>query len=253
MSRSSTIFAGLLGSFAVSIYVMVLIPQTQLGGLQPSFTEEEGKYTEIYPVQNGAADQGRAIYIREGCFTCHSQQVRDPQSGTDVERGWGPRRTVARDYLFDRPVVLGHSRLGPDLANAGWAEWRNEPADDTRKPRKRDAAWHYLHLYSPRQIVTESNHPPYRYLFEERPISGQRLEQALNLTGKNAPPPGKQIVASNEAKSLVAYLLTLDRSHPLKEVTAGSPEPSGVPAAAAGAAPPAGAPAPAAAAAPAAK
>ncbi len=240
MSRSSTLFAGLLGTFAVSTYVMVLMPQAQLGGLQPNFVEDEGKYTEIYPVQNGAADQGREIYVREGCYVCHSQQVRDPQMGTDIERGWGARRTVARDYLFDRPTLLGNSRLGPDLANAGASTWRNEPKDDTRKPKKRDAAWHYLHLYAPRSIITESNHPRYKYLFEERPISGQRSSEALDLTGPNAPEEGVQIVPKPAAKALAAYLQTLDRTFPLKEATAAPAAPA---AGAAAAAAPAAAPA----------
>lgn len=220
MTRSTTLFAGIIGSFALSCFALVLAPQAQLGGLQPQFTDEEGKITDIYPIQNTAADQGRGIYIREGCVTCHSQQVRDPQSGADIERGWGARRTVARDYLFERPPLLGSMRIGPDLANAGSPEWRDEPKDDLRKPVKRDAAWHYLHLYSPRVIVTESNHPPYRYLFEERPILGQKSLDAVQGLTASQVKPGHEIVPKPAARSLVAYLLSLDRSHAVKEVAA---------------------------------
>jgi cytochrome c oxidase cbb3-type subunit 2 len=241
MSRSSNIFLGLFGSFAVSVFAMVMVPQKQLGKLTPSFTEDEGKFSDIYPVANAAADQGRKIYVEQGCVSCHSQQVRDPYNGTDIARGWGARRTVARDYLFENPALLGNSRLGPDLSNVGAKDWRNEPEGDTQKPAKRDAAWQLLHLYAPRQLNRESNHPSYRYLFEEKPLLGDPAGNALKLEGEFAPPEGKQIIPSADAGSLVFYLLTLDHSHPL-------PEAIGAPAgaAAAPAAPAASAPAPAA-------
>ena len=188
MSKSSNIIAGLFGAFAVSCAVLVLAQQAQLGGLEPAYTEDEpGKITDQYPIRDLSVEQGRAVYQREGCVTCHTQQIRDPQNGTDIARGWGPRRTVARDYLFENPPFLGSSRLGPDLANAGWSGWRDEIAGDTRRPAKRDAAWHYAHLYAPRAIVTESNHPPYRYLFEEQKISGQRSPDALKLADNSFP------------------------------------------------------------------
>ena len=84
MSRSSYLFAGIFGSFAVSCLALVVIPQLQIGGLTAQVDEENN---DVYPVKN--ARQGRDIYIREGCYYCHSQQVRDEQNGTDIERGWG--------------------------------------------------------------------------------------------------------------------------------------------------------------------
>lgn len=221
MSRSTNLFTGLFVSFAVSCVATVLIPQAQLGGLQPQYTEDEGRITDAYPIKvGGIAEQGRQIYINQGCIYCHSQQVRDPQMGTDIERGWGPRRTVARDYIYDTPALLGTSRIGPDLANVGWKEWRNEAKNDTRRPDKRDAAWHYLHLYNPTAVITESNHPPYRYLFEKRKIAGQKSQDALNIIGKQMPEPGFEIVPTPAAEALVGYLLSLDRSHELKEAKA---------------------------------
>jgi cytochrome c oxidase cbb3-type subunit 2 len=223
MSRSFNLFAGLFGSFTVSALALVLAPYTQLGGLQPSFTEEEGKISDVYPIENqGIPAQGRGIYVREGCMYCHTQQVRDPQSGTDLERGWGARRTVARDYLHEEPPLLGSFRVGPDLANAGTKEWRNEPLTDIKKPAKRDAAWHYLHLYSPQVIVKESNHPPYRYLFTTRKISGQRSADAIQFPSRGIsqdllPKEDHEVVPTPAAKALVGYLLSLDRSHALPE------------------------------------
>ena len=153
MSRSSHLFTGIFGAFAVSCLTLVCVPQLQIGALAPHFDEENNEY---YPLVN--ARQGSSIYIREGCYYCHSQQVRDPQNGTDLDRGWGSRRTVARDYMYGSPPVLGSMRLGPDLANIGSKEWRNEPADETvKKPAKRDARWHLTHLYNPTAVVRESN------------------------------------------------------------------------------------------------
>lgn len=235
MSRSSNLIAGLFGAFAVSCAVLVLAQQAQVGGLAPTFTEDEpGKIMDQYPIQDLSVESGRAIYRREGCVTCHTQQIRDLQNGTDIARGWGPRRTVARDYIYERPPFLGSSRLGPDLANAGWSGWRNEIAGDTRRPAKRDAAWHYAHLYAPRALVAETNHPPYRYLFEEQKVSGQRSPEALMLApGTTA--ANIQVIPSSDARALVKYLLSLDRSHPLKEAGEMAPAVAAPPAAGAAA------------------
>src|SRR5712671_6810610 len=100
MNRSLQLFAGIIGSFALSAYALVSLPKSQIGALQPQTVEDEGKITEIYPIQNrGIVEQGREVYASNGCFYCHTQQVRDAQNGQDLECGWGNRRTVARDYI----------------------------------------------------------------------------------------------------------------------------------------------------------
>jgi cytochrome c oxidase cbb3-type subunit 2 len=66
--------------------------------------------------------------------------------------------------------------------------------------------------------------PPYRYLFEKRKISGARSDKALDLTGPDAPKPGYEVVPKPEAEKLVAYLMSLDKSHPLNEVKGSAPE-----------------------------
>lgn len=224
MNRTASLFTGIFGAFAISTFAIVMVPQTQLGPLNQFSVEDEGKITDVYPVNNdGIAQQGRQIYIGEGCITCHTQQLRDPQLGLDLERGWGPRRTVARDYIFESPALLGSSRMGPDLSNAGTKEWRNEAKDAVlRRPAKRDATWHLLHLYHPTAIIAESSHPPYRYLFEVRKIVGQGSTDALKIPMKDAPERGYEIVPSAAAKSLVGYLLSLDRTHELAEAKAPS-------------------------------
>ena len=206
------IIAGLFGTFALSCAVLVLAQQAQLGGLQPIYTEDEpGKFTDITRSENVSVEQGRAVYMREGCVTCHSQQMRDEQNGTDIARGWGPRRTVARDYLFEHPPFLGSSRLGPDLANAGSRDWRNETEGDTRRPAKRDAAWHFAHLYAPRDDrhgVEPSAVPlSLRGAENQRPALARRAEARRTTSF----PIGKQIVPGSDARALVQYLLSLDR------------------------------------------
>lgn len=220
MSRISSLFTGLSACFAISLGVCVLLPQAQLGSLSPDFKEEDGKISDVYPTPSGGiAAAGREVYVSQGCQTCHSQVVRGAETA-DMERGWGARRTVARDYLFENPPVLGSRRLGPDLANVGSSGWRNEPADDQVRPAKRDAAWHYLHLYHPTAIVKASNMPSYKSLFDLRKVTGAASLDALALPAEMAPPAGFELVPKAEAKSLVAYLLSLDRSHPLKEAGA---------------------------------
>jgi cbb3-type cytochrome oxidase cytochrome c subunit len=121
--------------------------------------------------------------------------------GPDLARGWGLRRTVAEDFLFDSPVMLGSQRIGPDLANVGG--------------RLADPKWHLLHLYAPRLQVKESMMPPYRFLFEKRRIERVRSPDALVLPPELAPEPGYEILPKTEAKALVAYLTSLHADAPL--------------------------------------
>jgi len=216
--RFSTLFAGIFLTFALAWFGETVVPNIQLGNLQPQTDEDGG---DIYPVNNsGIAARGRKIYVAEGCFYCHTQQVRGSQGGSDIDRGWGSRQTVARDYIYTDPVVLGLTRNGPDLANMGNTELVDS---STGKKRWKDAAWHYAHLYSPRSEVEGSAMPSFSYLFEKRKIVGQRSEDALKLEGEYAVENGYEVVPNSDAKALVAYLMSLDRSHALKEVKQEAP------------------------------
>jgi cbb3-type cytochrome oxidase cytochrome c subunit len=121
--------------------------------------------------------------------------------GPDLARGWGRRRTVAEDFLFDSPVMPGSQRIGPDLANVG-----------ARLP---DARWHLRHLYAPRLVEKSSTMPPYRFLFEQRKIGLAPSPEALALPAELAPPPGCEIIPKPEARALAAYLLSLRADAPL--------------------------------------
>ena len=124
-------------------------------------------------------------------------------TGADISRGWGVRRSVAADYLYDSPVQLGSLRAGPDLADAG--------------TRLNNASWHLLHLYAPQSVVKNSAMPPFRFLFETRKIGDAPSPDALNLPSEFAPPAGYEVVPKPEAKQLVAYLLSLHADVPLYE------------------------------------
>ena len=80
------------------------------------------------------------------------------------------------------------------------------------------AAWHHVHLFAPRSINPDSNMPSYRFLYRKRRITGERSAEALQLSGSDAPPEGWEIVPTFDAKCVVAYLMGLNQSHPLKEV-----------------------------------
>ncbi len=269
MKGLASLFLGIFATFAFSWAGLALVPNFQIGQLAPQ-SDEEG--TDVYPVpQSGMAERGRKVYAANGCFYCHTQQVRPDSDSADIERKWGERRSAPRDYIYGRPVLLGENRLGPDLSNVG----KRAPAEDEAAapapagntaapaaggatavtaapspapappqttatggnpavaaatstnpeggPLPYSAAWHHQHLYAPRSLDSDSNMPAYRFLYEKRRISGERSADALTLNGDDAPPTGWEVVPTYDAKCLVAYLMSLDQSHPLKEVKSNAP------------------------------
>jgi cbb3-type cytochrome oxidase cytochrome c subunit len=128
MKGIAPLFLGIFGTFAFSWVGMLLIPNYQIGHLDPQSDEEQ---TDIYPVpKSGMAERGRQIYAANGCMYCHSQQVRADYASSDIERKWGVRRSAPRDYIFERPALLGKTRKGPDLSNIG----KRAPSDDQNAP-----------------------------------------------------------------------------------------------------------------------
>src|SRR6202011_6339720 len=116
------------GTFMFSWVGLTVVPNTQIGHLDPQ-SDEEG--TDVYPLPpSGMAERGRQVYNANGCVYCHSRWVRPEYAGADIERKWGDRRSAPRDYIFDRPVLLGKMRMGPDLANIGKAA----PAEEEAAP-----------------------------------------------------------------------------------------------------------------------
>ena len=117
MKGLAPLFLGIFGTFAFSWVGLTVIPNWQIGHLNPQ-SDEEG--TDIYPQpQSGMFQRGAHVYAANGCAYCHSQQVRPDYAAADIERGWGNRRSAPRDYIFERPVFLAKMRMGQDIANIG--------------------------------------------------------------------------------------------------------------------------------------
>jgi cytochrome c oxidase cbb3-type subunit II len=190
------LFLGLLATMACSWTGFVLAPQLQLGDLTQTNTVAVGDAVpQLYPLaQPGQAHAGAEIYRANGCAACHTEMVRSLDLGSDLHRGWGLRRSLAEDYVFQRPVMLGSQRIGPDLANVG---------------RLSDTNGLFVRLYDPRLITPGSVMPPYRFLFETRKIGPFPSRDAIVLPEEDAPPPGYEIVPRPQARALVAYLLNL--------------------------------------------
>ena len=123
--------------------------------------------------------------------------------GADIAHGWGVRQSVAADYLYDQPVQLGSLRAGPDLAMVG-----------VRKPA---LSWQLQHLYAPTSVNPKSTMPAFRFLFEVRKIGDKPSPDALALPKELAPAEGMEVVPTDEARQLAAYLLTLKANAPLYE------------------------------------
>ena len=117
MKGLAPLFLGIFGTFAFSWVGLTVIPNWQIGHLNPQ-SDEDG--TDSYPrPQSGMFERGAHVYAANGCMYCHSQQVRPEYAGADIERGWGNRRSAPRDYIFERPLFLAKMRMGQDIANIG--------------------------------------------------------------------------------------------------------------------------------------
>lgn len=200
MNRGPFIFLGVFIIVVASWTYVVYKPNQNMGRLTAIIDEEQGG---ILPrgIQ-GAASHGREVYQELGCIACHTQQVR-VAAGTDIERGWGVRQSVARDYIGETRALIGNSRIGPDLANIG--------------DRRPDANWHLLHFYNP-QITSEgSNMPAYAFLFETREIVGEPSVDALDIPEPFAPENGYEVIPSREAHSLASYMASLKIDYDLIE------------------------------------
>jgi cytochrome c oxidase cbb3-type subunit 2 len=191
MKNGPLLLLGLFVAITLSWTGLVLGSHKQLGALTPYYDDtESNSFPQRAP---GVAARGQLVYADLGCAACHTQQVRRPDFGSDRARGWGERQSVARDYIFQARPQLGASRFGPDLTNLA----ARKPPYDAEDLNKL--------LYA-----GSRTHPAYAFLFEDRKISGQTANTALHLTGGLAARPGQEIVPTERARSLVAYLLSLN-------------------------------------------
>ena len=198
MNRGPFIFIGAFILIASTWAWLVQLPVLEGGKLQ-AYVVDGVAQPDALP---GLAQKGREVYQELGCVQCHTQQIR-LTSGKDLERNWGSRQSVARDYIGAEVALLGNVRLGPDLANVG--------------QRIEDADWHHKHFYNARSVVPHSNMPSYSFLYETREVIGQASDKALKLDGEYAVEEGYEVVPSVKAESLVAYMLSLKVDYDLPE------------------------------------
>ena len=119
---------------------------------------------------------GRDIYVREGCYLCHSQQIRPFRD--EVER-YG-HYSLAAESMYDHPFQWGSERTGPDLARVG-GKYSND--------------WHVAHLANPRDVVPESIMPPYAFL-AERPINLDRIADHMRTNRVVGVPYSEEMIAN---------------------------------------------------------
>ena len=178
---------------------MVLIPFLQFGSQNLHEDRETGE--NLPHALSGLAIRGSKVYEQNGCATCHTQQARNNRQ--DSTQGYGKRAAVARDFTYQPATFAGINRLGPDLTNIG--------------TRKKSTDWHHQHLYNPTSVSPGSIMPSYAFLYEKRKINGQPSAEALTLPSTIKVQEDYEIIPTEEAKALVAYLLSLDQSYSLPE------------------------------------
>jgi cytochrome c oxidase cbb3-type subunit II len=138
--------------------------------------------------------EGRDIYIREGCYNCHSQMIRPLRAETERYGHY----SLAGESVYDHPFQWGSKRTGPDLARVG-GRYSDE--------------WHRVHLSNPRDVVPESNMPTYAWL-ADRKVDGSLTPDKLRLMRKLGVPYTNEDVAQasaavngkTEMDALIAYL-----------------------------------------------
>jgi cytochrome c oxidase cbb3-type subunit 2 len=184
-----------------ALLIILVILVIAVGGLveivplsfQKSVTEPVAGLKPYTPLQL----TGRDVYIREGCYNCHSQMVRPFRA--EVER-YG-HYSVAGEFVYDRPFQWGSKRTGPDLHRVG-GRYSDE--------------WHRIHLNDPRSVVPESNMPGYPWLARE-PANAGDIEAKLRALRFLGVPYSDQDIAGAKAElkdrtemdALIAYLQVL--------------------------------------------
>lgn len=145
---------------------------------------------------------GRDVYVREGCYNCHSQMIRPFRAETERYGHY----SVAGEFVYDHPFQWGSKRTGPDLARVG-----GRYSDD----------WHRVHLNNPRDVVPESNMPAYSWLAKAPASNGdiQARMRALRRVGvpytdKDIAKADDEVKGKSEEDALVAYLQNLGLALP---------------------------------------
>src|SRR5690606_5217858 len=188
---------GLMG-----LLILIVIAMGGLVEITPLFfqtqTTQPAEGVEPYPALEFA---GRDIYVREGCYNCHSQMIRPFRAETERYGHY----SVAGEFVYDRPFQWGSKRTGPDLARVG-----GRYTDD----------WHYAHLINPRDVVPESNMPGFPWL-AERTLDGETVAKRMKAqrdylgvpyTDEQLANAAAEVDGKTEMEALIAYLQGLGRA-----------------------------------------
>jgi cytochrome c oxidase cbb3-type subunit 2 len=190
----------------VSLLAVLIIAVISIGGLVElvplalgSQAQEASPGVKPYPALQLA---GRDVYVREGCYVCHSQQIRPFRSETER---YGPY-SLAGESVYDHPFQFGSKRTGPDLARVG-----GRYSDD----------WHRVHLNNPRDVVPESNMPGYPWLAQNE-LDGALLTRKMRVLRTLGTPYSDAeiegatagVQGKTEQDALIAYLQSLGLARP---------------------------------------
>ncbi|HIJ96946.1 MAG TPA: c-type cytochrome [Desulfuromonadales bacterium] len=150
--------------------------------------------------------EGRDLYMREGCNNCHSQTVRTLAS--DVERyGYGGSYSKSGEFVYDRPHLWGSRRTGPDLAHIGL------------KFPDPNGAWHRKHMANPQSVVPASNMPSYAFL--NKALDTTYSERKMKLLGfPYTQADLDELKGKSEMDAIIAYMRKLGTDIPVKKVEA---------------------------------
>lgn len=182
-------------NFLMIVLVLLVVAVGGLVEIVPLFfqksTTEAVQGVEPYqPLQL----MGRDVYIREGCYNCHSQMIR-PFRAETMRYG---HYSVAGEFVYDHPFQWGSKRTGPDLHRVG-GKYSDE--------------WHRVHLNNPRDVVPESNMPAYPWLETstvDHTVVGQRMNALRTVgvpyTDEQIAGAAEQVKGKTEMEALIAYL-----------------------------------------------
>jgi cytochrome c oxidase cbb3-type subunit 2 len=190
-----------LGLLAVMIAIVISIGGlTQIVPLM--FTAKVTQPIEGVKPYSALALAGRDVYVREGCYLCHTQMIRPFRAETERYGHY----SVAGESVYDRPFQWGSKRTGPDLARVG-----GRYSDD----------WHRTHLLNPRDVVPESNMPAFVWL-EKAPLDGATVQQHMRALKRLGDPYSDAdidgapaaVAGKTELDALVFYLQGLGKALP---------------------------------------
>ena len=141
---------------------------------------------------------GRDIYVREGCYNCHSQMIRPFRAETERYGHY----SVAGEFVYDHPFQWGSKRTGPDLHRVG-GKYSDE--------------WHAVHLNNPRDVVPESNMPAYPWLAQAKLEDGPKVAPRMEALRKVGVPytdaeikaADEEVKGKTELEAVIAYLQVL--------------------------------------------